>query len=385
MLAIVTGLIAYLPVGGMTCHYLQYVLGLRRLGWDVLYLEDTGQWNYSPDQLLFMEDPGYNIAYLAEVMERSGLSRSWCYRSADGGYQGLTKEELTGACRDADIFLNVSGSCWLRPEYRATRRLVYIDTDPGVNQFAIARVLDGEDHEVSRSRVDCLAKHDYHFTFGENIGRPDCTLPNLIFHWLPTRQPIIMDMWKYSSLPVRASFTTVLSWVNRYKGPVEYRGARYRGKELQFQRILTLPQMVGAQFELAALPSPEFESNGWRLVDPRPVSRNLEAYRAYIQGSRGELSAAKDLYVATKSGWFSERTACYLASGRPAIVQDTGFSRFLPTGVGLCAFSDLDGAADAVKSVTADYQRHCRAARAVAEAYFDSDKVLGKLLRELDL
>jgi hypothetical protein len=382
MLAVITGLIGTFPVGGITWHYLQYVLGFRRLGWTVVYLEDTGQWTYLPSGQTYTSDPTANVAYLSDAMKQFDLADSWSFRGLDGNYYGLSAEQVRRACSDADLFLNISGSCWLRPQYRSDCPTVYLDTDPGYNQFRIAAVANGSTDRRLTKTVDGIAAHTHHLTFAENIGKAECDLPSDLFDWRTTRQPIYLDAWEPAHHRPRPVFTTVLSW-NPYAKPLVFDGHEYYGKEPRFQRIMELPQRVGPGLEAAMgnWPSIEkLESYGWTIIDARSVSHDMGSYRDYLRNSMGELSVAKDVYVETRSGWFSERSACYLASGRPVVVEDTGFSGFLPTDEGILPFTSLEQAAWAIDEINGNYERHAAAARSIAEEYFDSDKVLGHLI-----
>jgi hypothetical protein len=261
----------------------------------------------------------------------------------------------------------------------AAPRRVFLDTDPGFGQMW---------RELGQA--DVFAGHDAHATIGENIGHPECEIPTCGLDWITTRQPIVLAEWP--ATPRRRDvFTTVASWRGAYD-PVEYRGKRYGLRCHEFRRFFELPRLTGQEFELALDIHPAdhedreaLERNGWRLVDPRAVAGDPWSYRRYIQDSMAEICVAKNMYVETKSGWFSDRSICYLASGKPVLHQDTGLRHLYPTGEGLILFSTLEEAAAGVEAIRSDYERHSRAARAIAEEYFDSDKVLGKLLEKLGL
>ena len=400
---IVTGLIAQHPsLGGVTWDYLQYAVGLARLGHDVYYFEDSGEWPYSTDggssgDNWVAPDPTPNVTYLAGVMQRFDLGKKWAYFfPTKRRWFGLSERDRREVIKSADLLINVSG-CLHRPsDYRAVPRLAYIDSDPVFTQLKL---------QMPRGQLKFqkrFAAHDVFFTFGENLAQPaTATEPR----WLPTRQPVLLSEWNPAAAR-RETYTTVMSWTS-YR-PVTFRRQRFGQKDLEFKRFLELPQRAApARFEVAMsgtqhvaweshkekLPSAAsafvrantdctprslLQVMGWQVVDSLKTCGDLDSYRDYIQSSKAEWSVAKNGYVKGRSGWFSCRSACYLAAGRPVIVQDTGFS--LPVGEGILRFSNLDEAAAAVREVESDYRRHVRAARALAEEYFDSEKVLPRLL-----
>jgi hypothetical protein len=233
-----------------------------------------------------------------------------------------------------------------------------------------------------------LSAHDTHFTFGENIGHPDCLLPAGRFKWLPTRQPVCLELWQHDS-PPGDRYTTISTWKNKGRDVV-YKGETYYwSKHLEFPKLIMLPQRTSARFELATTPEPDAAKqlirSGWRFMPPVPLSRNFKAYKHYIQSSRGEFTVAKDQNIRLKSGWFSDRSACYLAAGRPVITQETGFSNHLPTGAGLFGFKTMEDILAAIEKIEADYEKASRAASEIAEQFFDAEKVLRSLLTRAGL
>jgi hypothetical protein len=385
--AVVTGLIGSYPLAGMTFHYVQYLLGLRSLGWNVFYIEDTGRWVYEPVESTFSDKPDHNVSYLQQAMGRFGLGDAWCFRDPVGRWHGPLANSLAAQLKGVDLFLNVSGSCWLRPEYRASRNIVYIDTDPGYTQFKVAKACHGEADDDIRYSVERMAEHDFHATFAENIGGEDCAVPTDLFEWIPTRQPISLELWRVEPRTGPVNFTTVMSW-RPYAEPFRYGDRQFWGKEKEFEKVLDLPVATGAHFELASsgeAPEDLLREHGWRIRPAFSVSRSTSAYQRYISSSGGEFTVAKDMYAQTRSGWFSERTACYLASGRPAVVQDTGGRNSSSDGLGLHVFQDSEEAATGIARVMENYQQESRAARAIAEEHFDAQRVLTELLRALGL
>jgi hypothetical protein len=260
---------------------------------------------------------------------------------------------------------------------------VLIDTDPGWNHFVNFPKWDAN---PGWQGSHGWRAHDHFFTYAERIGRPDCALPTLGIQWQPTRPPVVLDCWHDE--PPGSTWTTVMTW-NNFGRPVEYGGVTYGTKEMEFGKIEQLPRRVNTKLEVACgggePPAARWKELGWSVVNSHDVSQTADDYRHYIQRSRGEFSVAKNLYVATRSGWFSCRSVCYLASGRPVVVQDTGFSDLIPCGQGVLAFTDLDSAAEAIEAVERDYASHSAAARNVAAAHFDPRRVLGDLLGRIGL
>jgi hypothetical protein len=385
MRAVVSGMIASYPVGGVAWDYGQYALGLEQLGFEVFYLEDTGEPTYDPGRGQYGDDCTYAVAFLERSLEElsPGLGRRWHFRAGDGRTFGTDAREVAKLVAEADLFLNVSGACLMRDEYLACRRKVLIDTDPGRNHFVN---YPRQDAGCGWPGTHGFRAHDYFFTYAERLGQPDCPLPDFGLPWQPTRPPGALNCWHPE--PPGRRWTTVMTWDN-FRKPIEYRGSTYGSKEREFGRIEAVPSRVPVQFEMAVggarPPVEHWRSLGWSVIDSHAVSRTAEDYRRYVQQSRGEFSVAKNIYVATRCGWFSCRSVCYLAAGRPVVVQDTGFSEFIPTGAGLLAFTDAGAAADAIACVEADYQRHQEAARNVARRYLAADVVLGDLLRRVGL
>jgi hypothetical protein len=275
----------------------------------------------------------------------------------------------------------------MRDEYFAAARVAFIDSDPMYTQASVPDYLAGTTDEAARERVEMLRQHQVFFTFGENIGAADCRIPTGLFDWIPTRQPVVLDCFEPAFVPVAARrrvLTTVASWEPSEKGPI-VNGVAYRGKSAEFERFIGLPSLSTLPIELAMsgrAPSDRLREHGWRMTDGYAVSSDPWIYRDYLARSLGEWSVAKNAYVASRSGWFSCRTACYLALGVPAIVQDTGFGCAIPAGEGVLAFSSLEEAAEAIHRLASEPERHAQAARAIAEEYFDARKVLGHLIEQ---
>jgi hypothetical protein len=388
MRIVITGLVATYPLGGVGWDYLAYVDGLRRLGHEVLYLEDTGAWFYHPEAQTFSDDAAPNLRYLAEALGAVGAADTpWSVRAPDGTQHGLGSAAVRRFCATADLFLNLSGACWLREEYRGARRTAYLDSDPGYTQAKLWAAEHGCATEDQLFSVDLIRRHDCFFTFAEHIGAPDCRVPSCGLDWRPTRQPVVLAHWPLVFDAAAPRFTTVMSWKTETAPPV-IDGVPYGGKDVEFLRFLAMPERAPVELEVAvagAAPREQLAAHGWRVVDGHARSATMQQYQRYLQGSRGEWSVAKHIYVALRSGWFSTRSAAYLASGKPVVVQDTGWSAHYPSGAGLLAFTTIDEAAAALAAVEADYRHHCEAARAVAERELAAPAVLERLLRDAGL
>lgn len=364
------------PMGGLSWHYLQYVRGLARLGHDVLSVEvsDDHEWCcYNPELNTNDTNASFGLQYAKSVYERLGLGDRWAYYDGHGdGWCGAAADDAPRFLREADLFINISGATAMHPWLRAIPHRALIDTDPGFRQVRHIRV--EQDRALAHD-------HDSFFTFGECFGFSDCKIPDDGNAWVPTRQPVVLEEWPVTPVPPEGPFTTIMRWDS-------YRARRYEDLELgmkseSFQPYRELPSRTSAPLEMAIgapCPGAELEAEGWRLRDPYHVAPNPWALQDYIAGSLGEFTVAKHGYVVTRSGWFSERSAGYLASGRPVITQDTGFDDFLPTGTGLLSFDDPETALEAIDDVKSDPDTHAAAARAIAQDHFDSDRILKKLV-----
>jgi len=279
--------------------------------------------------------------------------------------------------READAFLNVTGAQELREEHLACRRRIYVESDPFAAQVKVAKQDAGT--------MAMLDAHDTLFSFGENLGSKDCAVPLSKYKWLPTRQPVVSDLWPMVPAKPDAAFNTITTWHNKGKN-IEFNGETwYWTKDREFEKFLQLPRLrLKVSFELAATVDESVKkllnSNGWHQKDSLQISGDIERYRSYIQESRGEFTVARDQYVRPNTGWFSDRTACYLACGRPVITQETGFSKFLPTGKGLFSFKSMKDILAAVDRIESDYEGNCKAAREIASEFFEAEKVLGDLM-----
>lgn len=368
--------------GGHTWVILQYLLGFRRLGWDVFFLDALSS-EQSVDERGSRSpiERSSNLRYLSDTMLRIGLSDSWAL-VADGGKQwfGVPRHKVLKRVRESAFLLNINGFLRDEPLLATVPKRVFLDIDPGVLQMW---------HDLGLQKV--FRDHDDYVTIGQRLGHPDCPVPTCGIAWIKTPPPVVLEAWPVHDAAPDGCFTTVASWRGAY-GPLEYRGVTYGLRVHEFRKFVDIPRRTGGVFQLALDIHPDDTSDlslltasGWSLVDPLVVGRDPWTYRTYIQGAKAEFMVAKHVYAATQCGWISDRSVCYLASGKPVIAQDTGLEGLCPTGEGLVTFRTLTDAVEAVREVSGNYDRHSRAARATAEQCFDSDRVLRRLLAELNV
>ncbi len=382
---VVLGMMGRAPFAGQSWLYLNWLRGLSRLGHDVYYVEDDSVWPYDPERETVTDDCGYAVRHIAASMDAVGLTDRWAFRLEDGCQRcwGMSDSKLRALYRDCDALLNVVGATDLRDDQMRAPLRIYVETDPVGSQLQLAR---GDPHTA-----EAFANHDVIATYGENYGATDCRVPLDGRRYVFTRQPIDLELWPMAYAPDAPRFTTIGNY--RQEGcDVEWQGSVYSwSKHHEWERFIELPSRTSQSFEMALMHSTasdrrRLRAAGWRLVPSLTMSLDIfGAYPRYIRASRGEFTVAKDQNVRLRSGWFSERAVCYLASGKPVVTQDTGFSNLLPTGEGLFAVGDVDGAAEAIACINADYERHCSAARTIASEYFDAKRVAARLLTEVGL
>ncbi|HZS83670.1 MAG TPA: hypothetical protein VFA50_12420 [Stellaceae bacterium] len=380
---LVLHLAGQIPLAGIAWQALHYVLGLRRLGHEVWYIEDSGARPYDPRRQALAEDCAYNVAFLRHMMERFDLGDRWAYWDAAGeAWHGLSGARVKALYREADALINLSGATHLRDEHMACPVRVFVDTDPGYEQ---ARAAEGD--AAARSY---LGAHTHLFTYGENMGAADCPIPLLGFTWRATRPPVLLDLWDAGCVSAGPFFTSVATWESTGKD-ITIGGETYLwSKHVNFLRFLDLPRQTLQPCRLAMWPPTQeiaarVREAGWEIVDPVPVSADMRPYRDFIVTSHAEFTVAKDIYVRARTGWFSDRSVCYLAAGRPVVTQDTGFSKRIPSTAGLFAFSTLEEIREAIGRINADYRRQCHAALEIAHEFFDADRVLRELLRQAEI
>ena len=379
---VVMGFMGGMPIAGVIWQHVHYVVGLQRLGHDVYYIEDSARLPYNPETFEVNEEFDYAAGTLRRLAREFDFKDHWAYcaryfkRKATAG---LSLNKIRDLYRNADAILNICGTQEFNDDLLKSERIIYVESDPGVEQIKI--------DNGARPTAEYLRRHHALFTFGENVGTKTFPVPLHGFKWNATRQPIVTDLWKTNRAPKRAAvFTSIANWSTSGLKDIVWRGEKYLwSKSREFLRFVTAPKRARETFELATnISQPrtrrKFERNGWRLVSPSQMSVDYWLYRDYIQRSKGEFTVAKDQYVRLNTGWFSDRSACYLAAGRPVITQETGFTKNYGGEAGLLAFRSVSDIAEAVKIVNADYKKHSGAARRIAREVFEAEAVLQSLL-----
>ncbi|HWB61701.1 MAG TPA: hypothetical protein VG733_19620, partial [Chthoniobacteraceae bacterium] len=379
---IAMGFMAQCPIAGVIWQHIHYIVALQRLGHEVWYVEDTLNPSYNPVTFNWGDDSTYAAHILGKIAREYGFEGRWAYcarNTPNHDCYGLTKQRMLELYREADMILNICGSQEFNDDILQNPCIVYVESDPTVEQIMV--------DTGGKEEFDYLRKHRALFTFGENIGTPDFPVPLHGLKWQPTRQPVVTDFWK-SDAPAQgtAVFTSIANWSTSGVKDMEWQGDTYIwSKSLEFLKFVEAPMRSGEDFELATnIPDAEakqkFLNNRWHLVSPEAMSVDYDLYRKYIQSSKGEFTAAKDQYVRLNTAWFSDRSACYLAAGRPVITQETGFTKYYGGHGGLFAFTTLEEIVEAVREINADYPKHCRLAYEIACEYFEAEKVLASLL-----
>jgi len=378
----VMGFMGSCPIAGVIWQHIHYIVGLQKLGHDVFYIEDSARLPYNPETFEVNNEFDYAAKILTQLATEFCFQGRWsfCARYLPGNpTAGLPLKRIRELYREADAILNVCGTQEFNDDLLASDRILYIESDPGVEQIKV-------DQRV-KATVKYLGRHHALFTFGENVGTDAFPVPTHNLKWFPTRQPVVTDLWKTNRRPLPAAlFTSVANWSTSGLKDIEWRGEKYLwSKSREFLRFVAAPKKSGEPFELATnikdTPTrKKFDRNGWRFRSPNDLSSDYRLYRQYICRSKGEFTVAKDQYVRLNTGWFSDRSGCYLAAGRPVITQETGFTKIFGKHDGLFAFNSLAEIAEAVKAINADYLRHSRGAREIAREFFEAEKVLRSLL-----
>lgn len=379
---LVLGLLGQFPLAGIAWQLIHHLVGFQRLGFEVFYIEETGVTPYDPRAKTRTSDCSYSLQFIHNTLRQYDFADAWAYREGlTDRWHGMSKGRVRELFERAYCVINLCGAS--HPEmltYRPKGKFIYLETDPVLCQVRIAQ---GDD-----ATLQFLNGHDAHVTYGENFGEADCPIPLTHFSWKKTRPPIVLDLW-----PVRIDkrcqrFTTVATWHNRGKD-LCFRGETYYwSKHLNFLTIAELPRRTSQQLELGVEIDDQkelemFQQYGWILTNPLAVSHDMRKYQEYIAQSRGEFTVAKDVVARTRSGWFSDRSVCYLAAGKPVVTQETGFSKFIPTGQGLFSFSSMDEAEAALQTINENYPAHVRAARELAAEYFEASALLTTMLRDI--
>ena len=375
---VIAGSIAQKPWhGGHTWVFLQYVLGFQKLGWNVLFLDQLQPQMCvnRAGEACAVED-SLNLEYFLQVMHEFNLEGSYALLYKNGqSVAGMPRPEVLENTAKAALLINVMGFLHDEEILDRVQIRVFLDIDPGFGQMW---------QELGLCTM--FTGHDRYVTIGENIGQENCSVPTCGLKWITTRQPVHLDSWKSSGDSAKRGFTTIASWRGAY-GTVQFGGKSYGLRVHEFRKVAALPKSTGERFEVALdLHAADIadrlllEENGWAIVEPKTACGDPWRYRTYIRDSAAEFMVAKNMYVETQSGWFSDRSSCYLASGKPVLAQDTGIRNLYPVGEGLLTFRSLDEAISGVEEICRNYGTHARAARALAEEYFDSDKVLRSLV-----
>lgn len=366
------------PLGGNLSWALQWLVGFQRLGHDVYFAEKSGYPGscFHPLRNVMGDDCTYGVAVLHELLERFGLERRWCFVDAAGNYHGLSRLEIEELLRSADLFIDMgTHGSWL-PEAAEAGLRVLVEAEPGYTQIKMAhRLAAGE----------ALDEYDRYYSIGQNIGTSAATAPAAGKAWRTVFNPVVPDLFPTTPAPADGPFTTIMNW--RAHDTVCFGDRAFGQKDVEFARFMDLPARTTVPLELAVagadVPADALRAKGWRLRNAHATTMSVESFKAYLQASRGEFSVCKNVFVATRSGWFSDRSAAYLASARPVVVQDTGFSAHLPCGEGLFAVANMEEAAAALDEIAINYARHSRAAREIARERLAASKVLARFLDEL--
>jgi hypothetical protein len=372
MTIILAGAIGRSGLGGQAWAYLQYLIGFRALGHDVYYLEDCGEtsWVWNWDIGEWTEDPVFPAAYVRDCLEPFDFKDRWTYRTSTT-CAGMSLEQLHAVCGRADLLIMRAIPLWdWRPEYDRPRRRIFIDVDPGFTQMNIA----GADKGLATAISRCERR----FTLGQRLGAADCLIPDAGGPWLKTLPPVALSEWPLVSGTPATHFTSIMRWDGFQDA--NYQGKTYGQKDQEFSRFIDLPQRTPQKFRIALNGPETLARHGWEIVPGEDATRTPQAYRQFIQQSRAEFGVAKHGYVRMRGGWFSDRSVCYLASGLPLLIQDTGLSDWLPVGEGVVTFNDLSELLQGIETINRNYERHRQAARRLAEQYFSTDKVLPALL-----
>jgi hypothetical protein len=382
---VVMGFMGSCPIAGVIWQHVHYIVGLNRLGHDVYYIEDSARLPYNAETFDTSEDYGYAAKVLARLAGEFGFKQRWSFCARflpDNPTAGFGLQKIRQLYRDADAILNVCGTQELNDDLRQSDRLLYIESDPGVEQIKV--------DQRKKATIEYLRQHHALFTFGENVVTKNFPVPLHGLRWFPTRQPIVTDLWKTNRRPAKSAvFTTIANWSTSGLKDIEWRGEKYLwSKSREFLRFMNAPVRANEPFEMAtdikdAKTLEKFQRRNWSFCSPHDLSIDYWRYRDYIRRSKAEFTVAKDQYIRLRSGWFSDRSACYLAAGRPVITQETGFTDHYGSDGGLFAYDSLGQIVEAVKMINADYPFHSRAARNIARETFEATKVLASLLERV--
>jgi hypothetical protein len=367
------------PMGGYLSWVLQFMVGLQDLGHDAWFVERSlGPGScFDPVTQTMGDDCARGTSALSQMLEEHGMGDRWCFVDAQGRYHGRSREVIEDILRGADLFIDSGTHGTWDTESQWCGQRILVDGEPGATQVRM--------EQARRSGVE-LPRFDRYYTVGQNVGLPDCVIPTAGLRWQHLLYPVCTRLFPVEAPPEGAPFTTVMSWT--VHTPFEFRGRLYGAKDIEFEKFMDLPRLTDAPIEVAIggiAPRSRLQAGGWRVVDAHAVTIDLPSHRSYLRGSLGEFSVCKNSFVALRSGWVGDRLGAYLASGRPVVMQDTGFGDHLPCGAGLFAVSDAAQAAAAIESVRSGYASHALAARRLAEERFEATTVLGQVLADLGI
>jgi len=376
---IVASYLVRLPVGGYLSWMLQWLAGFQRLGHEVYFVEKAGWPNscYDPSTWVGSDECSYGTAVLDDLLRKFDLTGRWCFVDAAGQYHGLSRDQIESVFQTADLFVDHLRACEWAEEAATGPVRVLVDGEPGFTQMQMVLNQRASKH---------LDVFDQYYSVGLNVGSSECAVPTAGKTWRPVFDPVVVDFFPKVPADEDACFTTIMSW--QAHDPIEFDGATYGQKDIEFPKFIDLPQRTATGFELAIAgnaPHDDLRAHGWRLKEAAAETVSFDSWGEYIRGSRGEFSVCKNVFTATNSGFFSDRSAIYLASGRPVVMQETGFSSHLPCGRGLFAVRDVVEAAAAIDEIQGNYEEHSQWAREIAYEYLDASKVLSKFLHEIGI
>lgn len=366
------------PLGGVLASNLQLIWGLSRLGHEVFVFETAGYPRscFDPVRRESGDDCSYGVRVVAEMLERMGYSGRLCFVDSEGAYHGLTRNQVLDVFARCDLFIDRGDHRAWTEESALVPVRVLVDPDPGYRQV---KLFD------EAARGASLPSYDAYYTYGYNVANGKSYAPTAGLDWRHMFHPVDTARFDQAPVPPGAPFTTVMNWTSHK--PVEYAGASYGMKDVEFERYIDLPRHTGTVLEVAVegkdVPRNRLREHGWRIRQAVDVTSTLEAYIEYIRASAGEFSVVKEVYRGLNVAWFSDRSAAYLAMGRPVVIQDNGLGDILPTGEGLFSVSSASQAADALEAIRVAPERHSRAAREIAAQYLDTEPVLSRFLAEL--
>lgn len=371
------------PLGGNLSWALQYLAGFKNLGHDIFFVEKYVHEDscFDPVKKTLSNDCSYGIKVISELMDLHGMGENWCFVEYGENYYGRSKKEIEEIFARADLYIeNGAHGAWEEESLHSKALRVYIDVDPAFTQVGFYEKLQ---------KKNALPQYDKYYTNGMNIGKSGNIIPTCGIEWHYIFNPVHIELFQRGTPPAGAPYSTIMNWVS-FKEIVNYQGISYGHKSMEFDKFISLPQLVDVPMELAVsgLPAPKqaiLIQNGWQIVNAQEATFTLDSFKKYLLDCRGEFSVVKNMYQATASGWFSDKSAAFLASGRPVVLQETGFSEYLPVGEGLFAVNDVEEAKSAIETIESNYVFHSDKAYEIAHEFLSTKKVLGRFLTELGI